>query len=191
MRTNLCWFFFPSTLAICFGLTACGGGGGGGDNLNCDPGEYRYDPPAGIGSAGPMDGTYSIAARSLIPDPRMRNADLNEASLFEAGELIEFRDGVVYQGDDPGDPGPGSNPDPSVSTTVEFICNDRDGPLTLYGFGARVTAPNLGQVVARRMAVIGTVSAFGAKAYVVEEDIIPFTATDRLMVYECDLVRLP
>jgi len=186
--------FLLSLLAVA--ATACGGSSGGAPpasaNPSCDPGEFLVEAPAGLGAFGPMDGVWTVVDVQLIADPRNRNPDIENAWLLP-GEQLRFDNGVVVElAPDPNTGAGGSGYEPPVvsgETTVEFLCNEVQQSLTVYGFGATFSGPS-GNAAARQCSLIGTTSATTARAIVVQEDIANFNIAppfDRFMVYEVEL----
>lgn len=161
--------------------------------ISQDPGEYRPSAPANLGVAGPVNGVWRVVSSQLLADDRTRNPDLSQGWL-SGGELLEFRDGIVLErvpddDDDPYTNDPITNGQPGPGVVAEFACNQREGALTLYGFGGTFT-DSLGYTEARVCAIFGTTGIDTATAIVVDEFItdIPEAETDRFMVYEVLLV---
>lgn len=188
---------FPIAILCTLALTACsGGGGGGGGELTptapCDPGDYRPATPNGLGVAGLMDGTWQVVSVALLPDPRTRNADVDQAYMLP-DETIEFRAGLVFEGDeDPTEPG-GPN-GVSIPVALEFYCNEPDANVTLYGFGIQIGANTfVGQGVERMVGIFGTTGATTARAILVEETVLAggaIPAIDRFQVVQVELEKV-
>lgn len=190
-----------SLLSLSLVLAACGGGGGGGTSnvsgsQECDPGDYRPVAPAGLGVAGPMDGTWRVVASELIGDARTRNPMIF-AGWLAMGDPIEFREGLKYDGDDPAEPGspggPGTPSQTGLTANVEFFCNEQAAGLTLYGFGFNYVSAGSGSGAVRVCGIFGTTNANEAVGVIVDEQVYALGAlplVDRFMVYEVTLERV-
>lgn len=180
---------------LCVVAAACSSGGGGGGNPlqpSKDPGVYTPEVAPGIGAAGAMDGIWLVTSTSLVADARTRNPNLDDAQ-FLVGDVIEFREGRVYEGEDDF-PEVDDPAGPQVEVVVEFAVNDPIPEGTLYGFGFRV-GPNeaLGAGAIRVAAIFGTTGPMSATGMLVEEHqfaggLVP--AEDWFQVVQIELQRV-
>jgi len=173
------------------GLVSCSGGGGGrdpADDRTAAPGciPPAYAPPTtatDLGVAGRMHGTWEIVDSVLLSDPRNR---LPDPSATNRSGMIEFRDGLIIEAQDPSAP--------MIPSTMEFYCNEVANDLTFYAFGVRNLAnPVTGAGTTRVGGVYGTTSATTAGAIVVEEFVYPDMPTgpiDILVVLELRLRKV-